>query len=109
MFLIIGIWGSRREKISAAYQFFLFTLIGSFLFLIALIILLWSIGSLDIMVLYSKQIDFNLELFLWFSFFLSFAVKVPCFPFYIWLPKAHAEAPTAGSLLLAGILLKLGT
>nr|YP_011017696.1 NADH dehydrogenase subunit 4 [Dasysiphonia japonica]WQF69519.1 NADH dehydrogenase subunit 4 [Dasysiphonia japonica] len=108
MFLIIGIWGSRNRKIRAAYQFFLYTLIGSFFMLVALIFIYVNIGTTDIQILWSISFSEKTQLLLWIAFFLSFAVKIPMVPFHIWLPEAHAEAPTAGSVILAGVLLKLG-
>ena len=109
MFLIIGIWGSRKERISAAYQFFFFTLVGSFFMLIGILFLKSIYGTTDISILLNIDISKPRQIFLWISFFISFAVKVPMVPVHVWLPKAHVEAPTAGSVLLAGILLKLGT
>nr|WOL37376.1 NADH dehydrogenase subunit 4 [Polyopes affinis] len=108
MFLIIGVWGSRERKIRAAYQFFLYTLVGSLLMLLALIVVYFTVGSTDIQVLWQFQFSEFSQLILWVAFFASFAVKIPMIPFHIWLPEAHAEAPTAGSVILAGILLKLG-
>nr|YP_010619975.1 NADH dehydrogenase subunit 4 [Xiphosiphonia pinnulata]WAX03988.1 NADH dehydrogenase subunit 4 [Xiphosiphonia pinnulata] len=108
MFLIIGIWGSRERKIKAAFQFFLYTLIGS-LFMLVAIIFIYSIkGTTDLLSLWFTNFSFNLQLILWILFFFGFAVKIPMIPFHIWLPEAHAEAPTAGSVILAGVLLKLG-
>lgn len=109
MFLIIGIWGSRERKIRAAYQFFLFTLFGSLFMLLALLLIYFQAGSTDIELLYSVSFSQSREYLLWLAFFASFAVKVPMLPVHIWLPEAHVEAPTAGSVLLAGIMLKLGT
>lgn len=108
MFLIIGIWGSRNRKIRAAYQFFLFTIIGSFFMLIALIYIYFLVGTTDLQILYFYPFNEVTQLILWMSFFLSFSVKIPMMPFHIWLPEAHAEAPTTGSVILAGVLLKLG-
>ena len=108
MFLIIGIWGSRSRKIRAAYQFFLYTLVGS-LFTLASIIYIFSFtGTTDLLILWFTNFSDDIQLVLWFTFFFGFAVKIPMIPFHIWLPEAHAEAPTAGSVILAGILLKLG-
>lgn len=108
MFLIIGIWGSRERKIRAAFQFFLYTLIGS-LFMLSAIIYIYSIvGTSDLLVLWFTNFSYYSQIFLWIFFFLGLAVKIPMVPFHIWLPEAHAEAPTAGSVILAGILLKLG-
>lgn len=108
MFLIIGIWGSRSRKIKAAYYLFFYTLLGSILMLLAIIYIYSEVGSTDIYSLLSFNFSNNQELFLWLLFFFAFAVKVPMFPFHIWLPEAHVEAPTAGSVMLAGVLLKLG-
>lgn len=109
MFLIIGIWGSRERKIHAAYQFFLYTLLGSVLMLLGILIIYYEVGTTDIQVLLINNFSENKQKLLWLAFFASFAVKVPMVPVHIWLPEAHVEAPTAGSVLLAGILLKLGT
>jgi proton-translocating NADH-quinone oxidoreductase chain M len=109
MFIIIGVWGSRERKIRAAYQFFLYTLFGSLLMLLAVLLIYFQGGSTDLQVLYTTQFSEKRELLLWLAFFASFAVKVPMVPVHIWLPEAHVEAPTAGSVLLAGIMLKLGT
>nr|YP_010944693.1 NADH dehydrogenase subunit 4 [Palisada intermedia]WMC20764.1 NADH dehydrogenase subunit 4 [Palisada intermedia] len=108
MFLIIGIWGSRLRKIRAAYQFFLYTLVGSLFTLVSIIYIYSNTGTTDLMVLWFTKFSNFSQFFLWFSFFLGFAVKIPMIPFHIWLPEAHAEAPTTGSVILAGILLKLG-
>jgi len=109
MFLIIGIWGGQ-QKIYAAYKFFLYTLFGSVLFLIAIIYIYNKTGSSDINVLKASLPALNIEVqkWLWLAFFVSFAIKVPMFPFHTWLPDAHVQAPTAGSVILAGILIKLG-
>lgn len=111
MFLVIGIWGSRTRKIRAAYQLFLYTLLGSILMLLALLTIYFEVGSTsyEIVLANLHKISPERELLLWLAFFASFAIKVPMFPVHIWLPEAHVEAPTAGSVLLAGILLKLGT
>ena len=109
MFIIIGVWGSRERKIRAAYQFFLYTLFGSVLMLLAILLLYFQTGTLDLEILYISKLSETRQLFLWLAFFASFAVKVPMVPVHIWLPEAHVEAPTAGSVILAGILLKLGT
>nr|YP_010338817.1 NADH dehydrogenase subunit 4 [Glaucosphaera vacuolata]UNJ18767.1 NADH dehydrogenase subunit 4 [Glaucosphaera vacuolata] len=108
MFFIIGIWGSRQRKIRAAYQFFLYTLIGSLLMLLALLFIYFETGTTDLQILWHIEFSESRQLLLWLAFFASFAVKVPMIPFHIWLPEAHAEAPTAGSVILAGVLLKLG-
>lgn len=109
MFFLITAWGSRLRKIHAALQFFLYTLIGSLIFLIGLIYLNINYNTTDILVLQYLNISKNDQIFLWLTFFLAFAIKVPIYPFHLWLPEAHVEAPTTGSVLLAGILLKLGT
>lgn len=109
MFIIIGVWGSRERKIRAAYQFFLYTLFGSVLMLLALLLIYFQTGSLDLEILYATDWSESRQILLWLAFFASFAVKVPMVPVHIWLPEAHVEAPTAGSVILAGILLKLGT
>lgn len=108
MFLIIGIWGSRERKIHAAYQFFFYTLVGSLLMLLGIIYIYIEKGTSNLLVLYEIGFSKKEQYYLWLAFFLSFAVKVPMIPVHIWLPEAHVEAPTAGSVLLAGILLKLG-
>ena len=109
MFILINIWGSRQRKIHAAYQFFMYTLIGSILLLIAITVIYSQAASTDIQLLNLLTISKERQLFLWIAFFASFAAKIPMVPVHIWLPEAHVEAPTAGSVLLAGILLKLGT
>jgi len=109
MFLIIGIWGSRTRKIRAAYQFFLYTLLGSLFLLLGILVIYYDTGTTNFQVLQVLRISEERQILLWLAFFASFAVKVPMVPFHIWLPEAHVEAPTAGSVLLAGILLKLGT
>jgi len=109
MFLIIGVYGSRERKIRAAYQFFLYTLIGSLFMLLAILCIYFQVGTTDLQVLTTVEFSEPRQFLLWVAFFLSFAVKVPMIPFHIWLPEAHVEAPTSGSVILAGILLKLGT
>lgn len=109
MFLIIGIWGARERKIHAAIQFFLYTLLGSLFMLLAILIIYFNIGTTDFKILLISELSKNTQLVLWLAFFISFAIKVPMIPIHIWLPEAHVEAPTAGSVILAGILLKLGT
>lgn len=108
MFLIIGIWGSRNRKIRAAYQFFLYTLVGSLLMLLSLLFIYIYTGTTDLRFLWQLQFSESIQILLWLAFFASFAVKIPMVPFHIWLPEAHAEAPTAGSVILAGVLLKMG-
>ena len=109
MFIIIGIWGSRQRKIHAAYQFFFYTLFGSIIMLIGIIVIYFHTGTTDIQLLAQTEFSHYRQIFLWLAFFCSFAVKVPMLPVHIWLPEAHVEAPTAGSVILAGVLLKLGT
>lgn len=108
MFLIIGIWGSRERKIRAAFQFFLYTLIGSLLMLISLILIYFETGTTDLQILWGTSFSEIKQILFWLAFFASFSVKIPMVPFHIWLPEAHAEAPTAGSVILAGVLLKMG-
>lgn len=108
MFIIIGVWGSRERKIGAAYQFFLYTLLGSVFFLIAILTIYFETGTTDIQILLTTEFSFVSQIWLWLAFFASFAVKVPMIPVHTWLPEAHVEAPTAGSVILAGVLLKLG-
>lgn len=111
MFVVVGIWGSRSRKIRAAYQFFLYTLLGSVFMFMGLLYIRSTLGTTNYFVLLNIMpiIDEQTQLLLWLSFFCAFAVKVPMIPFHLWLPEAHVEAPTAGSVILAGILLKLGT
>lgn len=109
MFIFIGIFGSRKRRIHAAYLLFFYTLFGSLVMLGAIILLYIHVGSTDIQFLQSVEFSINRELLLWFAFFLSFSIKVPMYPFHIWLPEAHVEAPTEGSVLLAGVLLKMGS
>ena len=106
MFLIIGIWGGER-RVYSAFKFFLYTLLGSVLMLIAIISIYWVTGTTDITYLYTIGIDEKYQYLLWLAFFSSFAVKTPMWPVHTWLPDAHVEAPTAGSVLLAAILLKM--
>jgi proton-translocating NADH-quinone oxidoreductase chain M len=109
MFIIIGVYGARERKIHAAYQFFLYTLVGSLFMLLGIMIIFFEAGSTDIQILLTTHFSERQQILLWLAFFASFAVKVPMIPFHIWLPEAHVEAPTAGSVILAGILIKLGT
>jgi len=109
MFFVIGIWGSRTRKIKAAYQFFLYTLIGSVLMLLAIFLIYFESGTTDLQLLLNISFSDKKQVVLFLAFFASFAVKVPMVPFHIWLPEAHVEAPTAGSVILAGVLLKMGT
>ncbi len=107
MFLIIGIWGGSN-RIYSAFKFFLYTLLGSVLMLLAVIAVYFETGTTDITVALTHSFPVGLQKWLWLAFFASFAVKVPMWPVHTWLPDAHVEAPTAGSVILAGILLKLG-
>ena len=109
MYLIIGIWGSRERKIRAAYFFFLYTLLGSVLMLLGILYLYYQVGTTDYETLLSVLLTVKEQKLIWLSFFASFATKVPMVPVHIWLPEAHVEAPTSGSVILAGVLLKLGT
>ena len=106
MFLIIGIWGGNR-RVYSAFKFFLFTLVGSVLMLVAIIAIYWISGTTDVEKLYELGIQEEYQKLLWLAFFSSFAVKTPMWPVHTWLPDAHVEAPTAGSVLLAAILLKM--
>ena len=108
MYLLIGIWGSRSRKIAAAYYFFLYTLFGSFFLLCGLLYLYRSVESFDYEVLYHVFLPRQDQMILWILFFIPFAIKIPMFPFHLWLPEAHVEAPTVGSVILASLLLKLG-
>ena len=107
MYLIIGFWGGDR-RVYSAYKFFLYTLLGSVLMLIAIIFLYQEFGTTSIARLLDYSLPFYIQVWLWLAFFASFAVKIPMWPFHTWLPDAHVEAPTEGSVILAGILLKLG-
>jgi len=107
MFLIIGIWGGER-RIYSTFKFFLFTLLGSVLMLVAVVTLYFEAGTTDIQQIQSFSFGFELQKLLWVAMFVAFAVKIPMWPLHTWLPDAHTEAPTAGSMILAGILLKLG-
>nr|WRK84383.1 Nad4 [Phylloglossum drummondii] len=109
MFIIIGIWGSRQRKIQAAYQFFLYTLLGSVFMLLAILLIFFQTGTTDVQILLTTEFSERRQILLWIAFFASFSVKVPMVPVHIWLPEAHVEAPTAGSVISAGILSKLGT
>ena len=106
MFLIIGIWGGEK-RVYSAFKFFLFTLLGSVLMLVAIISIYWITGTTDVVELLNAKIPYNFQYLLWLGFFSSFAVKMPMWPFHTWLPDAHVEAPTAGSVILAAILLKM--
>ena len=109
MFALIGIWGSQIAKIFAANQFFIYTLFGSFFMLSGIIIIIILTGTTNILVLKGYLFENHIEKILFILFFIGLSIKIPMFPFHLWLPKAHVEAPTTGSVLLAGILLKLGS
>ena len=109
MYLIVGVWGSRERKIRAAYFFFLYTLLGSVLMLLSILYIYYQVGTTDYEVLLTFIFSPLEQKIIWLAFFMSFATKVPMVPVHLWLPEAHVEAPTAGSVILAGVLLKLGT
>ena len=106
MFIIIGVWGGQK-RVYSAFKFFLFTLLGSVLMLVAIIVIYWLTGTTDITEIYEIKIPQEYQNLLWLAFFSSFAVKMPMWPVHTWLPDAHVEAPTAGSVILAAILLKM--
>ena len=108
MFVIIGIWGSGDRRVYAAFKFFLFTLLGSVLMLLALLAMYLFADTTDIPTLLATDFPATMQTWLWWAMFASFAVKVPMWPVHTWLPDAHVEAPTAGSVILAGVLLKMG-
>jgi NADH-quinone oxidoreductase subunit M len=107
MFIIIGVWGGYR-RIYSAFKLFLYTLLGSVLMLVAILVLYFQTGTTDIPTLMENQLPISWQIWLWLAFFASFAVKMPMWPVHTWLPDAHVEAPTAGSVILAGVLLKMG-
>ncbi|MFC5068331.1 NADH-quinone oxidoreductase subunit M [Flaviflagellibacter deserti] len=107
MFLIIGIWGGPR-RVYASFKFFLYTLLGSVLMLLAIMAMYWQAGTTDIPTLQAYDFPASMQTWLWLAFFASFAVKMPMWPVHTWLPDAHVEAPTAGSVILAAVLLKMG-
>ena len=107
MFIIIGVWGGK-DRVYASYKFFLYTLLGSVLMLLAIMAMYWQAGTTDIAELLAYQFPQQMQTWLWLAFFASFAVKMPMWPVHTWLPDAHVQAPTAGSVILAGVLLKLG-
>jgi NADH-quinone oxidoreductase subunit M len=107
MFLIIGIWGGKR-RVYASFKFFLYTLLGSVLMLLAMMAMYWHAGTTDIPTLMTTQFPAGMQWWLWLAFFASFAVKMPMWPVHTWLPDAHVEAPTGGSVILAAVLLKMG-
>ncbi len=107
MFLIIGVWGGER-RVYASFKFFLYTFLGSVLMLVAMMAMYWHAGTTDIPTLMATKFPPDMQWWLWLAFFASFAVKMPMWPVHTWLPDAHVEAPTAGSVILAAILLKMG-
>src|SRR4051812_17672360 len=107
MFLIIGIWGGGR-RVYSAFKFFLFTLTGSVLLLVAMLAMYFQVGTTDIPALMAFKFPRDMQYWLWLGMFASFAVKMPMWPVHTWLPDAHVDAPTAGSVILAGVLLKMG-
>jgi NADH-quinone oxidoreductase subunit M len=107
MFIIIGVWGGKR-RVYASFKFFLYTLLGSVLMLLAVMAMFFQAGTTDIPTLLTHDFPASMQTWLWLAFFASFAVKMPMWPVHTWLPDAHVEAPTAGSVILAGILLKMG-
>src|SRR6185295_17015507 len=107
MFLIIGVWGGPR-RVYASFKFFLYTLLGSVLMLLAIMAMYWQAATTDIPTLMKYSFPPGMQTWLWLAFFASFAVKLPMWPVHTWLPDAHVEAPTAGSVILAAILLKMG-
>jgi NADH-quinone oxidoreductase subunit M len=115
MYLLIGVWGNPARRVYAAIKFFLFTMFGSVLMLVAILVLYFYAGkttgtyTFDLLKLYGLNVPFNMQFWMFLAFGLAFAIKVPMFPFHTWLPDAHTEAPTVGSVILAAVLLKMGT
>jgi NADH-quinone oxidoreductase subunit M len=115
MYLLIGVWGNPARRVYAAIKFFLYTMFGSLLMLVAILVLYFYYGKVtgtytfDLMKLYGLNVPFHMQFWLFLAFALAFAIKVPMFPFHTWLPDAHTEAPTVGSVILAAVLLKMGT
>jgi NADH-quinone oxidoreductase subunit M len=115
MYLLIGVWGNPARRVYAAIKFFLFTMFGSLLMLVAILVLYFYHGKVtgtytfDLLKMYGLNIPFHMQFWMFLAFGLAFAIKVPMFPFHTWLPDAHTEAPTVGSVILAAVLLKMGT
>jgi proton-translocating NADH-quinone oxidoreductase chain M len=109
MYFIISMWGSRQRKVHASYYFFIYTAFGSIFILLSILILHSIYCNLDIRILYNLKMSFDRQIVIFILLFIGFAVKIPIPPFHLWLPEAHVEASTAGSVILAGVLLKLGT
>ena len=108
MFILIGAWGSRERKIKASFYLFIYTLFGSILLIFTIMIIYLEVGNTSFLILGLNNISFEKQAILWVFSYIAFSVKTPTFPFHIWLPEAHVEAPTSGSVILAGLLLKLG-
>ena len=109
LFLIVGIWGSSANRIRAAFLLFLFTLAGSLFMLLSILAIYYNVGSTDFQLIQQYSFDPSIQKILWAGIFISMAIKFPLWPLYSWLYRAHAEAPIAGSILLAGIVLKMAT
>lgn len=107
-YFFIGMWGSRDRKIIAAYQFFFFTFFGSLFILVGLVYIYYNVGIFDLDYGIFGLLGINSDCFVWLCLFFGFSIKIPMFPVHLWLPEAHVEASTSGSILLAGLLLKLG-
>ena len=109
LFLIVGIWGGSEARVRASFLLFLYTLAGSLFMLLAIMVIYYNVGSTDFTMISLSDISLDGQKLLWLALFLSMAVKTPLAPFHMWLPRAHAEAPLAGSIILAGLILKLAT
>ena len=109
VFLIVGIWGGSATRVRAAFLLFLYTLFGSLFMLLAFLVIYYNVGSTDFQVVSLSEINLESQKLLWLAVFISMAIKTPLLPFHVWLPRAHAEAPLAGSIILAGLILKLAT
>jgi NADH-ubiquinone oxidoreductase chain 4 len=107
LFLIVGIWGATETRIRASFLLFLYTLFGSLFMLLAFLVIMYNVGTSDLQMISLADISFDSQKMLWLAIFLSFAIKTPLIPFHMWLPRAHVEAPLAGSIVLAGLILKL--
>lgn len=107
LFLIVGIWGATETRIRASFLLFLYTLFGSLFMLLAFLVIIYNVGTSDLQMISLADISFDNQKILWLAIFLSFAIKTPLIPFHVWLPRAHVEAPLAGSIVLAGLILKL--
>jgi proton-translocating NADH-quinone oxidoreductase chain M len=108
MFFLIGVWGSRQRKVRASFLFFLYTLFGSIFLFFSILMLYYDVGSTSFNIISKVSISMEKELIIWLFMYIAFSVKIPTVPLHIWLPEAHVEAPTSGSVILAGLLLKLG-